>query len=543
MRSRTPTLVLVIALLAAAAAVPIFAAGQQQQQGGQVVGTPDLTVSTSSGSLRPGTTSEISLAVTNRARIQRAGPEEYENRVTTARGTIVRVRSGNTPIRVNTGSLAVGSVPDGATSSGSVSLTVPQDIEPGTYELPVTFKYSYTHIVNYGTGNPEYRDQTISRDGTLTIEVDDGPTFEVVNRSSSALVGQTGQVSVALRNTGTEPATDSRATITSGSASMTFAGGSESATAFTGEWETGETKTVSYEATIGEDADPGSYSADISVAYTDQEGVEETSRTMTLGLPVGNEQSFAFRDIDSSLRAGFEGTLSGTLINEGPNTVRNPVAVLSASNNDITITSPEQALPDLEPDEETRVNFSVDVSRSATAERQQFQLSVEYDTLLGDRRTTSPIRPRVSIGASRDRFAVEPVDPRVAAGSNRGMVLNVTNQGDERLSEVEAKAYMSSPLSSDDDEGIIADLAPGETKQIVIDVGAGSSALEKQYPVNLDFRYERPNGETEISSTYKVLVSVTGDDGGEFPIMLLVGVVALGIGGVFLYRRRAASER
>jgi len=535
-RTAAAVAVLVLALVLA----PIAAGQVAAQQSGSVIGEPQLTASTSSGALTPGTTTDVSLSITNRGQIRRGGPEEHESQVTTARGTILRVDSGDTPIEVNTGAIAVGNVPTGTVDAGALSLTVPEGTEPGTYELPVEYEYEYTSLVRYGDGSPEYRDRTATETGTLEVTVDDRPTFAVVNRTSNALVGETGQLAVTLRNTGTQPARDARVNITSGSSSMTFGSGAVSSTSYAGVWAEGETKTVTYEATVAEDADPGTYATVLSVRYRDEQGIEESSPTLTMGVPVGDEQEFAFRDVATSLRAGYEGELSGTLVNEGPNAVRNPVAVLQANDDSLTITSSEEAVSDLAPGESASVNFTVDVSSDASAARQQFELAVDYDTALGDRRTSSPLRPSVQIRPSQDRFAVSPANDTIAAGSTRSFDLEVTNRGDERLRNVDAKAYVESPLSSGDDEGIIDSLAPGETKTVTIELGAASTALEKSYSFELDFQYEQPDGDTETSDTYTVPVSVTVDEGGGGLPLLPIGVVLVLVAiGVYWYRRRS----
>jgi len=532
------TVTLFALLLVLAAASPALVAAQES---GQVIGQPSLTTTTDSGALAPGTSTDISLAVTNRGQIRSAGPAEHEDRVTTARGLILRVDSGNTPIDVNSGAVAVGNVPTGTTDAGSISVTVPEGTAPGTYELPIEYEYAYTSVVRYGDGSPDYRDRTETRDGTLEVTVEDRPTFEIVNRTSGALVGETGQVAVTLRNTGTQPARDARVTITSGSSSMSFASGAESATSYAGAWAEGETKTVTYEATVAENADPGTYSTDVSVGYTDARGIEETSRTLAMGVPVGDEQEFALRNVESSLRAGYEGQLRATLVNEGPNTVRNPVATLRANSDSITITAGEEAVDDLEPGESAPVNFTVDVSSDASAARQQFEVTVHYDTALGDRRNGTPLRPNVQIMPPQDRFAVEAVNGTVTAGQGRTLELRVTNRGDEVLRNVEAKGYFESPLSSGDDEAIIDRLEPGATEAIDLDVSAAPSALEKSYPMSLDFQYELPDGDTEVSDTYTVPISVAlPESDGGFPFLLVLGVLVIGIGGVFLYRRRAS---
>ncbi len=537
MRRRHAGAVLGLALvLVLSATAPAGVAGQQS---GQVIGQPTLGFTSSSGALAPGTTTTVDLTVTNRGRINRAGPEQYENRVTTARGLILKVGSDDSPIRVNAGQIAVGNVPTGSVPTGGLSVTVPDGTAPGTYELPVEYSYEQTRIVSYGDGNPEYRDTTITRQGTLEVTVDDRPTFEVVNRSSEALVGQPGRVAVTLKNTGTQTARDATVSISAGNSAMTFAGGTGSASTYAGTWKQGETKTVAFEATVAESGDAGEYSADLSVGYTDDAGIDESSRSISVGIPVGDEQAFAFRDVRSTLRAGYEGQLRGELVNEGPNTVRNPVAVLRSGSDSVTITSSEEAIPTLDPGESAPVNFTVDVSSSAQAARQQFELVVDYDNALGDRLQSSVLRPSVQVHPPQDRFEITVHNNTVPAGEGRVVDIEVTNRGDEVVRNVRAKAYLESPLSSSDDEGIIDRLEPGETGTVSIQLGAASSALEKAYPMSMDFQYDLPDGDTEVSDTYPVSIRVNRDDsGGGFPLLPVVGVLALGVGGLVWYRRR-----
>jgi hypothetical protein len=321
---------------------------------------------------------------------------------------------------------------------------------------------------------------------------------------------------------------------------MTFAAGGQSASSYAGTWEPGETKTVAYEATVADSGDAGDYSADLSVDYTDDAGIDETSRTLGVGLPVGDEQEFAFRDVESTLRSGYEGQIQGSLVNEGPNTVRNPVAVLSSGSDSVTITSSEEAMPTLDPDESARVNFTVDVSSSAQAARQQFELSVDYDNALGDRLSSSPLRPSVQVQPPQDRFEITPVNNTVTAGDGRVLDVEVTNRGDDVVRNVRAKAYLESPLSSSDDEGIIDRLEPGETSIVSIQVGASGSALEKSYPMSMDFQYDLPDGDTEVSDTYPVSIAVSVDEGGGgLPLLPILGVLALGVGALVWYRRRS----
>jgi sialidase-1 len=170
---------------------PVFGAGaesvsdsrsmsQLSQTSGQVIGKPDITISTTKEEFGPGTTSQFQLALTNRGEIRRAGPSKYQQRVTTARGVNVNIKDDNTPFDLSTGTVAIGNVPTGTTQTGPISITVPTTIEPGSYTIPVEYEYDYTRIVSYDSTGAEYSDFTETSSGSITIRVRNRAQFAVV---------------------------------------------------------------------------------------------------------------------------------------------------------------------------------------------------------------------------------------------------------------------------------------------------------------------------------------------------------------------------
>jgi hypothetical protein len=182
----------------------------------------------------------------------------------------------------------------------------------------------------------------------------------------------------------------------------------------------------------------------------------------------------------------------------------------------------------------------VTVSSAASASVQQFEFTTRYRNGRNDVRESDALESQARIEPQRDRFTVTTVEESLAAGDDRSLTVRVTNNGDEPLTNVEAKAFVQDPLSSDNDEGIIPELAPGETANFTVALGASNDALPKQYPVSFDFQYEMPDGDTEVSQTYTTAVRVTESEDGGFPVIVVVGaIVVVGIVGVVGWRRRS----
>lgn len=538
-RARAVGLALVlVALFAVSAAAPAVA---QTGQSGQVVGSPDLSVLATSQEFEPGTRAELDLTLSNRGEIFRGGPSQYEERVTTARGVVVAVRSGAAPVEIDGGSVGVGNVETGTASVPPIGITVAEDAAPGTYRLPVEVSYAFTRTVDYDVYGASYNDFEETETRHVTVRIRDQPRFAVVNRSSSAQIGDRGALSVTVENVGSRRARMASVTATSRSDELRLGTGSESSTANVGRWAPGERHTLEYTVETSADATRREYTVDLGVDYRDTDGIDRTSRTLTVGVTPAAEQSFALAGVTTSLRVGEEGTVTGSVINEGPGPVTDPVVVLSTGDSDVVVDAREYAIPDLAPGERARFEYDVTVSEAASASVRQFNLTTRYRTARGDLRRSDGLETVAEIAPRRDRFAVEIVEDGLAAGEATALTVRLTNEGDEPLRTVEAKAFVRSPLSSDDDEAIVPDLAPGETATFTVALSAAGDALPKRYPVSFDFQYERPDGDREVSRTYTAAVTVTEPTGGGPPLIPGVAAVAVLVVGLLAWRRRSRS--
>ncbi|MDW7536294.1 COG1361 S-layer family protein [Haloferax volcanii] len=515
----------------------------QTASSGQVYGSPDIDVFTSTSEFEPGTQSQLRLTLQNNGEIDQSGPERYESRVTTARGVTVEARPGDAPVEINTGTIGAGNVPMGTVDLSPIDITVSENATPGTYRIPVEVSYTYTRLVDYDPSGAEYTDNTRTRTHYVTVRVRDQPRFEVVETSSTAQVGNTGDLSVTIENTGTRAATEASVTATSRSDELTFGTGSASSTAQVGRWAVGERRTVNYTVSLAEDATVRGYTVNLDVDYTDTDGIARTSRTLNIGVTAAEEQSFALENVSTNLRVGADGTVSGTVINNGPKRVDDPVLRFSSNNPNINVETSEYALPDLEPGDSADFSYEVGVSDAANANVQQLNLSVAYRNSRGNTRVSDSLTTNAEIAPHRDRFVVEVANNTIEAGSERALRVRVTNNGDEPLTNIEAKAFVSDPLSSGNDEGIISELPPGESEEFTIALSAGANALPKRYPVSFDFQYEMPDGDTEVSQTYTTPIEVIESEGGGLPVGLIVGaVIVIGVLGVFGWRRFNTDE-
>jgi len=253
-------------------------------------------------------------------------------------------------------------------------------------------------------------------------------------------------------------------------------------------------------------------------------------------------QSFSLDGITSDLRAGRDGTVTGTITNHGPKTAHDAVVVFATQQPNVHPLETEYAIGDLAPNQSTTFSLPVEVSDSARAGPRQFAYRLRYRNADDEQRQSDPLTAKVAVAPKRDRFTVEPKAATVTAGGSASVTLVVTNNGNETLRNVNAKAFVDDPLSASDDEAFVSKLDPGQSAEITFAVSASGTALQKTYVLETDFQYDTPDGQTKLSETYQVPVDVTvpKDSGGVPATMIVGGLVVVGVAlvGGWLWLRR-----
>ncbi len=485
---------------------------------------PRIGASVPEPTLVPGTTQQVTVQLVNDA----ADPNDT---VATAREVEVTVDEAG-PVEVTSGPRSIEPLVDGRPAVVTVGVTVPADAEPGTYQLPVEVAYEYS------TGDGDTRaDRTTA---TAAVEVESRARFRVESTEVAAPIGDTGTVAVTVTNVGSAPARDAAVRLSSTSPDVTL-GRSGSASRYVGRWEPGESRTLEYDVAVAGDAEPRSYALQAQVNYENTDGVPAGSAPLRVGVTPDPEQTFAVENVESTLRVGAEGEIVAEIVNTGENTAENVVVNLQVELPTLTPLEPQYSVGTLEPGERETVRFDVDTSQSARAGPRQVTMGVAYRTADGERRAGDSQDVRVQVRPRRPTFDVEPVDAEFSAGGSGELVLEVTNNGSEPISDLSAKLFAGSPISTNDDEAFAESLAPGESTRLTFGVGVGGGAIAKSYPVSVDFRYEDSDGETRLSDTYQVPVQVTESDGGGGPLsglpvslpvlVVVVVVIVLAVAG------------
>ena len=520
-----------------ASAATIDAGAGQAQSDAVVRGRPDLSVMLPDSTVTPGRTNELTLQVANDGTLN-FGSAENRQIVTTARNVRVEADAGGTPMTVETDQMGIGSVTEDQPREFSVAVDVPDDIEPGTYDLDVELRYSYRSFQGGAPIGSSANERTRTITEEVEIEVKDRARFAVVGVDADAQIGDSGTLAVDVENTGSEPAYRADVGLTSTASGLTF-DGADSSTARLGELAPGETSTVTYDVTVVPDSPVREYAINADVRFEDPEGISRTDEDLSFGVFPQAEQEFTIDDVSSDLRVGEDGDLVGTVTNDGPATARNVVVRYADDSPNVIPIEDSVAVGTLEAGESVEFRLPLEISGEAEAIGRVAGLTVRYRNNDDELRRYDDVEAVYTVGAERDDFLVEVDDREVETGSTQTINVTVTNNLDETVSDVEARLFADSPLDSENDEGFTESLDPGESTTMTFTLSADGGATAKTYPVSFDFRYDDADGNSQLSDTSRIAITLVESEGG-FPLFSVFGllVTVAVAGGAVYYTQR-----
>ncbi len=523
----------VVALLLTVAFLGAVQPGAAQTRE-EVRGSPSFELSAQDNRVAPGESVNLEISVSNGGEIWNAGPQDMETRVQTARNTRFEVRENglHDDIALKSGSVLRGTVPPEIIEPISFQLEFDEDIDTGRYNVPIDVSYDWTRRITRTAGGSEsYHEFSTSERKSVQVVVEDEARFQLVDSDSEGVsAGGAGELDLEVENTGSGVARDAVLRVTSGGPGLFFGGVSsprESTTVSLPQMEPGDTEEVSVRVGAEADQSPGSYPVQANVEFRNEAGVDRVSRTMRASVQVRGEQEFTVSEIESGLRVGDEGDLVGNVTNEGPEAVDDAVLVFAPQGGNVNPSDTDYALGDLEVGEERRFRYSVSVSSEAEYGPKQSTFVVRYRNEFDDQREQDVVVD-YTVDRSQDEFDLDS-DVTLAPGGSGEVEVEITNLRDETLENVQAKMFTDSPLSSGDDEAYVESIGPGENATLVFEMSAAAGATPKSYSASMDFRYDDESGDTRISDTYRVPVTVEeGGEGGGFPVFTLVLLVLLG---------------
>ncbi|TYT61622.1 exo-alpha-sialidase [Natrialba swarupiae] len=456
--------------------------------------------------------------------------------MTTARNVRVDADASGTPLTVESGEVSVGSVTENQPNEAPIAVSVPDDVDAGTYTIDLDVSYSHTYQRS-GNGVTDDRSRTWST--SIDVEVDDDARFTITDAKTDAQVGDSGTMEATVENVGDETARDVTVVLESSSAGFAF-GESAQDSAWIGELSPGESTTVEYDVAVAPNAPVRGYTLDGTVQFKTDDGLQRVDESPSVGVTPNAEQQFSVTDVESDLHVGEDGDLHGVVTNDGPADAQNVVVQFTDESPNVIPIEQGVSVGSLEAGESTSFRLPIEVSGEAEPVARTIDLGVQYRNTAFEQRFYEDVEVVADVEPKRDQFEVDVLEREIAAGDEHHVTVEVTNNLDQTVTDVEARLFADDPLDSDDDEGFVEELEPGESVTMTFHLSADSSAAAKTYPVSVDFRYDDERGNSQLSNTIRVAIDVT-ESGGGLPGFLIGTIVLTGLGlgaGAYVYQRR-----
>ncbi len=368
-------------------------------------GTPDLRAGIDGASeLHPGETVTLVIHLENQGRdaqkIVSAGGSTGSP-PSTAIGVSAALGAGKAPVLVKTNPQMVGSIGSGEGVRIPFALTVLPDAAGGDYVIPLALSYTWlSWEEQVGMESAIYHYTTENTTISLPVRIADVVLIDVAEVTAENLTtGGEGYVTILLENTGSLEGKSAVARIFRADESPVIP---VTGTVYIGDFPPGGLHQSRFKVAVDSTADTGSYPMQVAVGYLDRQGENQTSRMVTVGIPVAGKTTFSVQGDPLWIYRGSRAQLEITFENTGPTTVYSAQARISAVE-PFTGYDDTAALGDLGPGEQAVARFDVGVDRTATVKAYGLDTEVRYRDGLDQERISDPVRVTIEV---RDRSSI-----------------------------------------------------------------------------------------------------------------------------------------
>ena len=274
---------------------------------------------------------------------------------------------------------------------------------------------------------------------------------------------------------------------------------------------------------IDDDAEPGSYEIPIDfeyeyvrVAISDDYGGElrdfqvlRKEDTESESIEIRIEETVELEVLDvrgEGLRAGDDGLLTATVMNDGHETAKN-ARLNFVSSEQFTARDASKSVGDLAPDGSATAEFRVSVAESHVGGDSPVEVSLEYEDENDVTKQTAPETGRVGVDGDVD-FSVEAEAEEMYVDSVGTVHTTVTNTGETTVEDARFVLRENPPFQPVSRRSSIGTLAPGESAVASFRVEVSDRSVAQSYPIEGHVEYQDSYDETRTSSSVTDSVEV-----------------------------------
>jgi hypothetical protein len=365
-------------------------------------GSPELSAYISgTNEFSPGTDVQLPVVIENTGlnefKFVQSGIVDRDDLPNTAKFLTVTLSPGDAPIVVKSDPQMLGDLKGASSVSAVFTTKINSDAPSGTYLVPLQLNYTYLYTADqYGVDTIQYTYKTQDITLNIPIKIKSDVSVDVISATPDHLnVGTEGYINMQIKNTGSEDGIKSIVKILRNGDSPILPTDSS---VYIGDFPAGSTANCRYKVSVSSDAQKQIYPIDVVVVYQNNEGDFVTSRSDTVGIPVGGKVDFTIISTDSEINPGNKKVINVEYKNTGDAAVYSAQARISAvdpftSNDDIAY------IGDLQPGESRKVSYIMSVDKGATLKEYGLDSEIRYRDALDNTYISDTMKVPINVTA------------------------------------------------------------------------------------------------------------------------------------------------
>jgi len=363
-------------------------------------GSPELSVYISgTNEFSPGDDVDIPLVIENSGlnefKFIQSSIVDRDDLPNTAKLLVVTLSPGNAPLTIKSDPQMVGDLKGGSTTTSTFSGKINPDAASGTYLLPVSLNYTYLATAEqYGTDSIRYYYKNTNVTLSLPVRIRPELSIDVIAAEPEHLnVGTEGYLNLKIKNSGSDDGKKAVVRIIRNGNSPIVPTDSS---VYIGDFAAGSLEECRYKVSVSSEAERSTYPVDVVVVYENSEGDLITSRSETVGVPVGGKIDFAIVSSPAEIHPGQKKVIVIEYRNTGDTKVFSAQGRISAvdpftSNDDIAY------LGDMVPGQTVTASYEVSVDRAATIKEYGLDSEIRYRDALDHSYISDTMKVRVMV--------------------------------------------------------------------------------------------------------------------------------------------------
>lgn len=401
----------------------------------------------------------------------------------------------------------------------------------------------------------------------------DGPSFTAALTGNNEFVpGQDATISILVKNTGLntmkqvnvgtiepEDQQNTAKTVTIGLASAGDAVIVKTDPQAVGDIRGGNSVTVQFKAKISANATAGEYELPLTLTYryprvivqeaadTFEFTYNDAADTLPITLRIKPHVKIeVIEAVPEGLTVGSEGYLNLKIKNTGSeNGTLASVKLLRNGQSPIIPVDRTLFIGDFKRGGVVTCRYKISVSQDATNQTYPVDLSVSYTNREGAVVTSSLTTVGVPVNAKPAFTILSPV-PEVPRGAGSTIEVQYRNDGTVTVYDAQARLSLHAPVTIGDTTAYLGDIAPGDSATAHYEVQADETAEPMVYSFDSTLRYRDALGNSLVSESIPVQISVvTGASGIPGVLLAVAGCILAGIIvciAVLVYRQKNKSR-